>query len=219
MFRIRRNGGGLAAAGMFFLYFAVLLLLVHMVGTDARLYYRLQMRAEILPWTGISGEEMLRLDECLADYLSGDAAALEDTPFNEKERIHMADCYDLFVLLRRSLAAAALLSAVLIAGGAVKGCRRFARPALNGALGLAGVISLLGLWGAVDFNSLFTLFHKLLFTNDLWLLDPRTDLLIRICPQSMFSTMALLIGGGEILFILIINVLSRALPAAFGRHK
>ena len=37
-------------------------------------------------------------------------------------------------------------------------------------------------------------FHLLFFTNDLWLLDPATDLLIRICPQSMFAEMGLRIA-------------------------
>ena len=59
---------------------------------------------------------------------------------------------------------------------------------------LAVPLGLLGVWAAVDFSSAFAFFHELLFTNDLWLLDPRTDLLIRICPSSMFAQMGLRIG-------------------------
>ena len=43
--------------------------------------------------------------------------------------------------------------------------------------------------------SLFILFHKLVFTNDLWLLDPRTDLLIRLMPIEFFISYAAIIGG------------------------
>ena len=56
-------------------------------------------------------------------------------------------------------------------------------------------------WGIADFDSLFTAFHRLLFSNDLWLLDPKTDLLIRICPESMFAEMAGIVGGIAAAFV------------------
>ena len=37
----------------------------------------------------------------------------------------------------------------------------------------------------------FVLLHKLLFTNDLWLLNPQTDLLIALMPEGMFMHLAL----------------------------
>ena len=55
-------------------------------------------------------------------------------------------------------------------------------------------LALFGIWAAVDFGSAFTFFHHLLFTNDLWLLDPATDLLIRICPSGMFANLGLRIA-------------------------
>ena len=219
MIKSRRMGGMLAGIGMFFLFLAALLAILHMVGTNDGLYYRMQMKADILPEAGISAQELQALDESLAVYLAGDAVALDATPFNEKERIHMADCYDLFVLLRRAIGVSGTLAVVCIGCGLLLNRRSLRRAAMGGTLGFIAVIAMLGLWGMMDFDSLFTLFHKLLFTNDLWLLDPRTDLLIRICPQSMFSTMALIIGAAEILFIVIVNLLLRALPAGFGRHK
>ena len=42
-----------------------------------------------------------------------------------------------------------------------------------------------------DFGTLFTRFHLLAFTNDLWLLNPETDLMIRMLPQEFFEKMAL----------------------------
>ena len=219
MIESRRKGSVFAGAGMFFLFLTALLLILHGMGTDAKLYYRLQMRANILPEAGISAEELQMLDENLADYLAGDVSALDETPFNEKERIHMKDCFNLFVLLRWAIAVSGILAVGFIAAGLLIGRCSLRRAAIGGTAGFAVGIAMLALWGMVDFDSLFTLFHELLFTNDLWLLDPRTDLLIRICPQSMFSTMALMMGAMEILFVLIVNLLLRALPASFGRHK
>ena len=41
-------------------------------------------------------------------------------------------------------------------------------------------------WGLVDFNSLFYTFHMIAFKNDLWLLDPRQDLLLQLMPSDFF---------------------------------
>ena len=132
----------------------------------------------------------------------------------------MEDCYRLFVLLRRVLAAAAVAAVILlVAARLLCGYGNWGRAALLGALAFVAAIAALGAWGVVDFDSLFTAFHRLLFTNDLWLLDPRTDLLIRICPQSMFMTMAAMIAGGELGLIALLNLICRAIPALLRRHR
>ena len=59
---------------------------------------------------------------------------------------------------------------------------------------LAAVTAVIVL-ACIDFNSLFVLFHKVAFTNDLWLLNPQTDLLIRLMPIEFFISYAAIIGG------------------------
>lgn len=58
-----------------------------------------------------------------------------------------------------------------------------------------------------DFDKCFTFFHKLFFNNDYWLLDPKTDPIINILPETYFLHCALLILflviGFSILFRLI----------------
>jgi len=48
------------------------------------------------------------------------------------------------------------------------------------------VIAALGLYAALDFNSFWTSFHLLFFSNNLWLLDPSTDILIMMVPGEFF---------------------------------
>ena len=57
-------------------------------------------------------------------------------------------------------------------------------------------------------NSAFNFFHEVLFTNDLWLLDYRTDLLIRLCPASMFMNMGVRIGIYSLIWTLLILILT-----------
>ncbi len=54
-----------------------------------------------------------------------------------------------------------------------------------------GIIGVLGALAATDFSDLFLEFHLLSFSNDLWLLDPRTDNLIRLFPQEFFLDAAM----------------------------
>lgn len=49
-----------------------------------------------------------------------------------------------------------------------------------------GLIGLLLLFVLIDFNKYFTYFHLIFFRNDLWLLDPNTDLLIQMLPEQFF---------------------------------
>ena len=205
-----------SAAGFALMMLWVVLAAFWQVGTDDGLYFRCQMKADVLPEAGISREDLTQLDEKLAAYLSGYAPALQlgaETPyecgvfvdvfgqrqaaFNQREMRHLADCQALFQRLKGALGHwAFLLSPLLAFGGAWlrrKG-RRFAAPAWMASALLLSLLTAFALWAAVDFGSAFTFFHHCLFSNDLWLLDPRTDLLIRICPESMFMEMGARIG-------------------------
>ena len=68
---------------------------------------------------------------------------------------------------------------------------------------MLGVI-ILGIWVLLDFNQIFTIFHEILFTNDLWLFDPATDYMIRMVPERFFAGMAIRIGGNFILGLLLL---------------
>jgi len=181
---------------------------LHVVGTDAGFYHQLQKEAGVLDYAGISGEGLIVLDKALSDFLKGDAnalAALEmmpvrgemQPPFNEKELTHMEDCRQLFGLLRTGIRASGIAGSLLLTLGCVllkDEQRKIRRAAWLAPLLIAVPLGALALWAAVDFNAAFHFFHEILFTNDLWLLDPRTDLLIRICPASMFMRMGARIG-------------------------
>jgi integral membrane protein (TIGR01906 family) len=45
-------------------------------------------------------------------------------------------------------------------------------------------------WALIDFESAFLAMHQAQFTNDLWLLDPDTDLMIRMLPERFFVRFA-----------------------------
>ena len=197
--------------------FIALLTAVHAVGTDDGLYYALQMKAGVLPAAGISDGDLRALDGALADYLAGrpnelllpmdsepgaySAMALVvngdlQPAFNDREMTHLEDCRKLFALLRKVRRRLIPWAVLLVVGGAylLKDRRRVRRNAWLSPLAILVPLGAFAAWAAVDFNAAFNAFHRLLFANDLWLLNPATDLLIRICPASMFMAMGVRIA-------------------------
>lgn len=201
----RGIGFALCLIGFAALIFSMILDSVDAVGTDAELYYELQMEAGVLDRAGISEEDLQRVDGALAEYLKGDAAALDfeievfgqmQPVFNEKEMLHMEDCRQLFLLLRRVLVSLDTLavSGIVIGIWCLRDRKKIRLASRLSPLAIILPLGLFAAWAVADFNAAFTFFHEVLFTNDLWLLNWNTDLLIRLCPTSMFMAMGVRIG-------------------------
>jgi len=198
---------------------------VHIVGTDAELYHELQMKANVLNRAGISEADLIRLDKGLAQYLRGNAAALDmeaevfgtiQSAFNEKERMHMEDCFDLFVLLRTAIRVSSIAGSLLLTLGCVllgNARKKIRNAAWLAPLAIVVPLGLLAGWAVIDFNAAFNFFHEILFTNDLWLLNAATDLLIRICPASMFMAMGTRIGLIGLAWAIFVPALATVLTA------
>lgn len=210
--------------GAALLIFAGILAIVHEVGTDAELYHALQMRADCLESAGISEEDLIKLDKLLADALAGHSDALFspmlmevngrlEAPFDERELLHMRDCVELFALARRVMITSAVAGILLLGCGfwRTEEKRRFRRAVWLGSLLAIVLPGALAAWAVLDFNAAFNFFHEMLFTNLLWQLNPTTDLLIRICPASMFMNMGVRIGVMSVIWTLVLPSVATAL--------
>ena len=161
--------------------------------------------------------------EMITDYLSGrektfqfsftEGEGITYQCFNEKEQQHMADVKALFDLDRTVLLASVLVLILLgLLAWRLRLYRRWtARGFLWGSLLVLAVLTALAAWAAVDFDGLFILFHRLSFTNELWLLDPRTDLLIRLMPTAFFIHYAAILGGTWLGLLLVMMAAARHL--------
>ena len=133
-----------------------------------------------------------------AEYLTGKREAFQYTVqgtevFREHEAAHMADCRDLIRLDTMVCIACGIVALLLTACGLWRrdSRRDFLRGMIRGMLGVAGIVLILGTWAAVNFNGLFVTFHRVAFRNNGWLLNPRTDLLIRLMPTAFFIRLGL----------------------------
>lgn len=165
-------------------------------------------------------EDLLDVTDEMMDYLKGDREDLHITTtldgqqrefFNQREIAHMEDVRDLFVgaiFLRRVSIGVIILSLILLVflkarlsrvlpGALCLGTGLF----FAAAAALAAIIS-------TDFTKYFVIFHHIFFDNDLWILDPRTDLLINIVPEGFFMDTAARIGGLFGISVLAVFILS-----------
>ena len=126
--------------------------------------------------------------------------------FNEQDRLHMADVRNLFLgglkLRNYAVILATILMIVLMAKKA--DFRRLVPQGYLQALFVYLILAaILGVAMSIDFTSCFTLFHKLFFTNNLWIFDPETDYMIRMLPEGFFSDMVIRVG---VIFIVLLAV-------------
>lgn len=117
--------------------------------------------------------------------------------FNEREIAHMEDVRGLFlaaIALRRGcLAVIAACVALLLALKA--DVKNLLPKMLCMGTGLFfAVLAVLAGIISTNFTKYFIIFHEIFFNNDLWMLDPRTDLLINIVPEPFFVDTAARIG-------------------------
>lgn len=156
-------------------------------------------------------DSLLHVTDEMMDYLRGDRDDLHVTTtmggeqrefFNEREIAHMEDVQVLFLKALSIRRACLVLGAGLLILMAATRARmgRVLPPSLCMETGLFfGLITVLGLIISTDFTKYFILFHHIFFTNDLWILDPATDMLINIVPEGFFmdtaARIALLFGS------------------------
>lgn len=154
--------------------------------------------------------ELGKATEKMVGYIKGEEENLEVEVvvdgqtrefFNDREKTHMEDVktiYDKLAKIRN-------LCMVIAVGGGVY--FTFAKRGSGvkyvdyapKAFGITGLVFLVAMVIAfialkINFDSLFTAFHERFFTNDLWLLDPSTDLLINMLPEGFFMDTAFRMG-------------------------
>ncbi len=194
---------------------------VFFIGFNEDFYEREYEKNGVYDIVGIEKTELSAVTKHMLDYLKGKTPDLHISAFyrgetrqffNEKEIFHMNDVLKLFntgkLLKNISLVFVLCFSVFVFASG-----KKMLTIALKTVcvtfVSLLAISAILAAIICIDFDSAFTAFHKLFFSNDMWLLDPATDMLINIVPLEFFIDIAVRIG---ILFF----SLSAATAAASG---
>ena len=170
--------------------------------------------------TGKYYGELSDITEDLFLYLKGKAGDEILAPnFNEREILHMRDVQVLFKFGFDLKYITIILSIGILIYLSILGDRQLIGKIIFKGLFVNWIImGILGVMIYFDFSKYFTYFHYIFFTNDLWLLDPRTDLLIQMLPENFFSSMATNIALSFLGFVATIQGIGYATTKK-GREK
>jgi integral membrane protein (TIGR01906 family) len=179
---------------------------------------------------GISMDDMSLASKELITFIKGKRPTLEDVPvtykeksvnfFNQREMQHMDDVVILFNyvnIIRNGLII------ILLVYGVINWQTAKKRKSTLSNYGFGSLFSLL-ICGIVvgvsylDFSKYFTYFHETFFTNDLWLLNPKTDMLIRMLPLEFFIDMVTKIVTASIVVSIAIALISFVLSRRIGEE-
>lgn len=170
--------------------------------------------------TGISEEDLNMATDELLQYVKGkrDDLVIEVTVkgeqreiFNEKEKLHMIDVQNLYKGFSYVRSICFGVSTVFFI---VALCKRAWRKTVVEAyvtgnhcvmLLLAGII----LFAALDFNGFWTILHHIMFSNDLWYLDPQTDILINMMTGELFFHLVMKIAIFAVVILVALYILAR----------
>jgi integral membrane protein (TIGR01906 family) len=156
-----------------------------------------QGRAQAQAWTGYSEADLTTATNAiLADLVIGppdfDVDIAGAVVLDERERGHMRDVRTVF----SGLAIAGVVSMVILVVVAVRGRDRVAnwRAVRGGATWLAAVVVGLGIFALVAFDTLFTVFHEVLFPAGSYDFDPATERLVQLFPFQFWQETAIAVG-------------------------
>lgn len=175
----------------FLLALAIILVLlgqsISLNSQDLNYFHNFQKDNAISEVTGRSQEELDVISRDLTTYLQVGKDELLTKHFNSKEVAHMRDVFGLYELNRKVINYAftfVVISLILTIYWKVRPSI-FKKTLLYIGI-IIGLIIILALVISGDFNKYFTIFHEIFFDNDLWMLNPETDLMIQMLPLNFF---------------------------------
>lgn len=149
----------------------------------------------------MSDEDLMLATHTLLDYLQNKRDDInvevvvegKNVPmFNQKEIDHMVDVKDLFTVLNSLQMAAYVIFIILIVVLTITNRMSSLTNSIYRALGVyLFVIGGIALYAFIDFSGFWVIFHKVLFSNDLWLLNPNTDRMINMFPEVFFNRLVI----------------------------
>ena len=173
----------------------------------------------VLEVTGRNIDELDRVTIKLLEYIKDESGEEVLKPFfNEREIKHMEDVKILFKYgfnLKKISFVLTLFGIIFLINQNVP---RLGRIIFYGPFIWWGAILMLFLLSTMNFNRYFTYFHLIFFDNDLWILNPDTDLLIQMLPEEFFISIFKRIVLSFIIIMSIIQLIGNMLMKK-GRDK
>ena len=157
--------------------------------------------------TGVDREDLLRGGAELREFFRNDTDTFdirvmqndrEISLFNPRETTHLEDVKDRFQEMNAAQEFSVLYIvayiAIVVLWAREVSVRRLAVQTALGCVVLLATVGIIGAIGLSGFDSAWTQFHEIIFSNDFWLLNPTTDRLIQMVPPEFWESIVFFIG-------------------------
>ena len=181
---------------------------VFIVSFNESYFTKMYDKLEVAEIVKVDEETLSSVNHLLLDYIKGKEESLDylvnienETVefFNEKEKEHMVDVQILYsnaLMIRNvSLVLALLGLLTLFITTDYKNINLIHEVLGKVILSYVLILGTVAIVAILDFDFFWTSFHELVFTNDLWLLNPMTDRLIMMVPLEFFTGLVYRILG------------------------
>lgn len=174
--------------------------------------YKMMNTAEKL---GMSETSLYIATDTLLDYLKGDRNNIDlkvevngkqREVFDKQEKRHMVDVKNLYqdAMTLRNVSLIIILILLLLI---VYDNKKEVKEVLTYAYQRVFIVFLFALsalffYAVSDFTTFWTSFHHIFFSNELWLLDPNTSIMINMFPEQFFFHLVFLIAGSFTIVLL-----------------
>ena len=199
---------------------------------DLRLYRHGFDKYDIARVTGIQRDGLIAAARQIRGYFNSTGEPLEIRAevfgeerqlFNDQETVHMRDVKRL-IWGNYGVGAAAAVYLLGFAGVGFFILRRAFVPIISRCLlwgsGLTlALVALVGLIAVVGFDSLFLFFHRVSFSNDFWMLDPRRDYLVIMFPQGFWFDATLFVTLATVAEAVVVGGITASFLALRRRHR
>lgn len=180
---------------------------VRFMANEPRVYRYAIDEFDAVATTGIERAELIRAGAEIRDYFNNDQDTLlievsedgrETSLFNARETVHMQDVKDRFQLANRvqefSTMYALVYIVVVVLWAREITPRELAVRVAGGSVLCLVALGVVGAVGMSGFDESWEDFHRLIFSNDFWLLNPATDHLIQIFPPDFWESIVFFVG-------------------------
>lgn len=214
----------------FILLLSLLLGSIYYVTLDTDFYQKQYEKNGTAEYIGMSEEDLMKATNVLIDYMKDDLSSLDVEAtvkgqvrqvFDQREKDHMVDVKVLFGLLEKAFFTLIILWIFGLFAGIFLYkeevirvmARAFIPTALVFSLGI-GILSGVFVW---NFDWFWTNFHLLIFTNDLWLLDPKVSIMINMFPLEFFYACCFRIVGAFVGTVTLMGLMSYTVKSKIVR--
>ncbi len=168
--------------------------------------------------TGIMKKDLMIITDELLKFLRGKRDNIlifakingeKSQVFEKRERLHLKDVKNLFLkgfFVRNSSVIVFIIAFILYCKHSI---RNTVETLKNTTIIYLTIIVFAIFIIYTNFNKYFTIFHKIIFHNDLWLLDVKEDILIQMYPLVFFSDSTYKIIAFFIIELIVIFIVSQ----------